>query len=261
MPGKGRAAQLSYRLFDPYTGIHWTDPVPSMPCGDGEGVIPRAGHFSSLSVRTVGFARLDRAAGRGITLKLMIILGALTAFLPGCFGVHGITEIAASPYPIIYEDDSTARFGTSDDSAFIEVRKADTSGPLEHLAVHYRSLFPGGEIIRPGDREQYVKVNGKNAYKVVFRTKYIRKRKRLGDKDKIDPESIPEGWTPARMEDPVTGRIVRVLHGPVIPQQKILYLVQGDPHIYYVLLRADGDAIKSAKKKFEKFVHEDINYL
>jgi hypothetical protein len=194
------------------------------------------------------------------SLKCSILM-VLTVFLSSCFGVRGFTEITASPYPLISEDDSIARFGDADGNTFVEVRKEQTSRPVEHLAVHYRSLFPGGEIIRPGDSEEYVKINGKNAYKVVFRTKYIRKRKRLGSKSEVDPESIPEGWTPAKMEDPVTGEIVRVLHGPIIPQQKILYLVQGDPYIYYVFLRADGDSIKSAKKKFEKFVQEDIKYL
>ncbi|MFH1114232.1 MAG: hypothetical protein V1792_09950 [Pseudomonadota bacterium] len=186
---------------------------------------------------------------------------ALTLFLTGCLGSRGFKEITAAPYPLIYEDDSTARFGSRDDNAFVEVRKTSVSKPLEHLAVHYRSLFPGGEIVRPGDREEYVKVNGKNAYKVVFRTKYIRKRKRVDEDPAIKSESVPNGWTAAKMEDPATGEMIRVLHGPVIPQQRILYLVQGDPYIYYVFLRADGDVIQSARKKFEKFVNEDINYI
>ncbi len=186
---------------------------------------------------------------------------SMILLLAGCLGARGFKEITASPYPLIYEDDSIARFGSPDDNTFVEVRKTAVSKPLEHLAVHYRSLFPGGEIVRPGDREEYVKVNGKNAYKVIFRTTYIRKRKRLDKNSTINPESIPHGWTPAKMEDPVTGEMIRVLHGPIIPQQKILYLVQGDPYIYYILLRADGEAIQSARKKFEKFVNEDIKYL
>lgn len=185
----------------------------------------------------------------------------MALLLTGCIGARGLKEITASPYPLIYEDDSIARFGSTDDNAFVEVRKTDVSKPLEHLAVHYRSLFPGGEIVRPGDREEYVKVNGKNAYKVVFRTTYIRKRKRLDNSSTDTSQSIPDGWTRATMEDPVTGEVIRVLHGPVIPQQKILYLVQGDPYIYYILLRADGDVIKSAREKFEKFVNEDIKYM
>ncbi|MDQ7782652.1 MAG: hypothetical protein RDU20_07225 [Desulfomonilaceae bacterium] len=190
-----------------------------------------------------------------------VVLLALTLLLTSCLGSRGLNEITASPYPLIYEDDSTARFGNSDDSAFVEVRKTGVSKPVEHLAVHYRSLFPGGEIIRPGDREEYVKVGAKNAYRVVFRTKYIRKRKRVENNSATDSTSIPEGWTSAKMEDPVTGETIRVLHGPVIPQQKVLYLVQGDPYIYYILLRADGDVIPSAREKFERFVNEDIKYL
>ncbi len=186
---------------------------------------------------------------------------AVTLLLTSCLGSRGFKEITAGPYPLIYEDDSIARFGSPDDSTFVEVRKTSVSKPLEHLAVHYRSLFPGGEIVRPGDREEYVKVNGKNAYKVVFRTKYIRKRKRLEKDSAISPESIPKGWTAAKMEDPVTGEMIEVLHGPVIPQQRILYLVQGDPYVYYIFLRADGDVIQSARKKFEKFVNEDIKYI
>lgn len=179
----------------------------------------------------------------------------------GCFGARGMKEITAYPYPLIYEDDSTARFASPQDNVFIEVRRAPIPRPLEHLAVHYPSLFPGGEIIKPGDREEYVKIKGKNAYKVVFRTKYIRKRKRIDDTSQWDVDAVPEGWTMARMEDPLTGEAVPVLHGPVIPRQKVLYLVQGEPYVYYILLRADGDAIRSAREKFEKFVHDDVKYL
>jgi hypothetical protein len=132
---------------------------------------------------------------------------------------------------------------------------------LEHLAVHYTSLFPGGEIIKPGDREEYVTVNGKSAYKVVFQTRYIRKRKRVTDSTELDAAEMQQGWTRAKMNDPVTGESIPVLHGPVIPQQKILYLVQGDPYIYYIVLRADGDVIQSAKQKFDEFVHKHIKYL
>lgn len=159
----------------------------------------------------------------------------------------------------MYQDDSTARFGTSDDSVLIEVRRARTSRPLENLAIHYASLFPGGEIIRPGDSEEYVKLNDKNAYKVVFGTKYIRKRKRIPDQGK-QSESIPEGWSAAKMEDPETGQSVAVARGPVIPRERILYLVQGDPYVYYVSMRADGEAIESARDRFEKFVRQEIKY-
>jgi len=184
----------------------------------------------------------------------------LVTFLQGCFAASHMAEIAAHPYPLIYEDDLDAKFADTKDNVFIEVRKTATSRPVEHLAVHYSSLFPDGELIRPGDAEEYVKVGGKNAYKVVFATKYIRKRKRLDPKTANDPKSIPEGWSRVTMEDPVTGKRIPVLHGPVIPQLRILYLVQGDPSVYYVFLRADGQAIESAKKRFEKFVNEEIKY-
>ena len=186
-----------------------------------------------------------------MSLRCLIWI-VLTVVLSSCFGVRGFTEITASPYPLISEDDSIARFGDADGNTFVEVRKEATSRPVEYLAVHYRSLFPGGEIIRPGDNEEYVKINGKTAYRVVFRTKYIRKRKRLGSNPESDPKSIPEGWTPTKMEDPVTGEIVRVLHGPIIPQQRILYLVQGDPYIYYIFLRADGDSIKVRQEEIRE---------
>ncbi len=104
-----------------------------------------------------------------------------------------------------------------------------------------------------------MKLDGKEAYKVVFGTKYIRKRKRLPDKGK-ETENVPQGWTATKMEDPETGQAVDVAQGPVIPRYRVLYLVQGEPYIYYVSLRADGDAIESARGKFEKFVREEIKY-
>lgn len=258
---------MSHQLVDPDNCKQRNARIPPIQCGTElwgslcgtDCAVRMPDTVRNRPYRPANVSACTPVAIRSLTLRVAVVV--LTAFLTGCLGVRGFTEISSSPYPNIYEDDSTARFGTPDDNVFIEVRKTDTSRPLEHLAVHYQSLFPGGEIIRPGDREEYVKVNGKNAFKVVFRRKYIRKRKRLDSKAKTDPESIPEGWTLAEMEDPETGKTVRVLHGPVIPQEKILYLVQSDPHIYYVLLRADGDVIESAKKKFEKFVHKDINYL
>lgn len=191
----------------------------------------------------------------------LVVIGYLgIVILTGCFGTPGLKEITGYPYPLIYQDDSIARFESSDHNVFVEVRKTPSPRPLEHLAVHYASLFPGGEIVKPGDREEYRTIKGKNAYKVVFRTKYIRKRKRL-DKDSNPKSSeIPEGWTKAQMSDPTTGDVVPVLHGPVIPQQKILYLVQGESHIYYILLTADGDAITPATEKLEQFVRNDIKF-
>lgn len=181
-------------------------------------------------------------------------------FIPGCFGTRGFTEIKAKPYDLIYQDDSTSKFGDHNDDVFIEVRTAKISRPLENLAIHYTALFPGGEIIRPGDSEEYLRIDGHNAYKVVFRTKYIRKRKRVENKGGVDQDKVPEGWTAMTMEDPLTGKPIPVLHGPVIPQQRIMYLVQGDSYIYYIFLRADGDAVDQAIKKLDTFVREGIEY-
>ncbi len=184
-----------------------------------------------------------------------IIIGAA-----GCFGKRGLYEIKERPYPVLHEDDSTVRLGSKDDNVFIEIRSVAANKPMENLAIYYPALFPGGEIIRPGDREEYVKVNGHNAYKVVFQTKYIRKRKRITGSEKEAKKSLPNGWTIMTMEDPLTGKPIPVMYGPIIPQQKILYVVQGTSRIYYVLLRADGDAIDAAVKTFDKLVKEGIDY-
>ena len=42
-------------------------------------------------------------------------------FLCGCLPARGIDEIVTFPAPLIYEDDSTARFGDQQDNVFIEV--------------------------------------------------------------------------------------------------------------------------------------------
>ena len=178
----------------------------------------------------------------------------------GCFGKRGINEIKERPLPILYEDDSTVRLGRQDDDVLIEVRSIAIGKPMENLAIYYPALFPGGEIIRPGDREDYVKIKGHNAYKVVFRTKYIRKRKRIKGSEEEVKKNLPEGWTIMTMEDPMSGKPIPVMYGPIIPQQKVLYLVQGKSRMYYILLRADGDAIDSAVKTFDKFVKEGIDY-
>jgi hypothetical protein len=191
-----------------------------------------------------------------VGLALLLLVGGM---LGGCFAARGMSEIRAFPYPIVYEDELTERFSDAETGATIEVRKARISRPLDNLAIHYQAIFPGGEIIRPGDHEEYVKVGDKNAYRVVYRQKYIRKRKRADDKKSL--ENIPAGWTVRSTEDPATGKPVKVLLGPVVPQQKVLYLVEGPEHLYYVLLTADGDSIEAARKKFEKFVREDIQYL
>jgi len=180
--------------------------------------------------------------------------------LAGCLATRGIIDVGSHPYPLIYEDDSTEKFADADQTVFIEVRRRKISRPLENLAIHYAALFPDGEIIRPGDTEEYVKIDGRNAYKVVFRTNYIRRRKRVETKDKLTPGEAPPGWTLMNIEDPTTGKPTPVLYGPVIPRQRILYLVEGDLYIYYVFMRADGDSIEPARKKFEDFVRKDIKY-
>ena len=188
-----------------------------------------------------------------------VIIGlAVSALVAGCSASRGITEIRSHPYPVIHEDDSAEKLMDEDDKVFIEVRKAKIDGAVDNLAIRYRSLFPEGEIIRPGDREEYVDIDGRKAYRVVFRTKYIRIRKRL--ESGLKPENLPEGATIRSILDPATGETVPVLYGPVIPRRKILYLVEGKQYIYYILLRADGDAIGPAQKKFKEFVRSGIEY-
>ncbi len=189
-----------------------------------------------------------------------IIWLLVPVLLTGCFAARGIVKVGSQPYPLIYQDDSTEKFSDSEDAAFVEVRRKKVSRPLENLAIHYAALFPGGEVVRPGDTEEYVKIDGRNAYKVIFRPNYIRRRKRIDPKKKLDPGKIPLGWKVANIEDPTTGKLTPVLYGPVIPRQKILYLVEGGPFIYYIFFRADGDAIEPARKKFEEFVRKGIKY-
>lgn len=191
--------------------------------------------------------------------KLQFLLPILAlVLLAGCFSARGLSEIRSEPYPIIYEDDSTQRFGDADDNVFLEVRRAPISREIGSLAIHYPGFFPGGVKIKPGDLEEYVTVSGKNAYKVVLRTTHIRKRKRL--KSESPPKELPEGWSLHYMADPATGASIPVLHGPVIPREQILYLVEGKSYIYYIFMRADGESIEPAKKRFENFVREDIDY-
>jgi hypothetical protein len=186
----------------------------------------------------------------------LLLLGV--ALLPGCFGSRGLKEIQTRPYTVTYEDDSSARFGDGEDKVFIEVRRAKLPRALDNLAIHYQAFFPSGEIIRPGDVEEYVKIDGRNAYKVVFRTTYIRPRKL--PKGPLDKEKIPEGWEVRNIVDPLSGKPIDVLYGPIIPRERMLYLVEGNKYLYYIFLRADGDAVDSAKKKFEEFVSKQIKY-
>lgn len=191
----------------------------------------------------------------------VILWAVVWVSMAGCFSSRGINEISFHPYPLVYEDDSTARFGDPDDNVFIEVRRTPVSKPVDNLVIHYPSLFPGGEVVKPGDHEEYLDLNGRKAYKVVLRTKYIRKRKRADEKSESTSKEIPSGWAASIMEDPQTGKRINVLQGPVIPSQKILYLVQGESYIYYILMRADGTYIEPARKKLDKFVREEIKYL
>jgi hypothetical protein len=176
----------------------------------------------------------------------------------GCFAARGVTELSLKPFPVIYEDEEAVRFGEKDDSALIEVERARISAPLENLAIHYRAFFPNGATVRPGDKEEYVEVAGKNAYKVTFATDYVRRRARIAKPEQ--EKNPPEGWTVRRIEDPSTGNVIPVLYGPVIPRQRALYLIEGDKYLYYVFMRADGDAIEPTKKKFENLVENGIAY-
>jgi hypothetical protein len=186
----------------------------------------------------------------------VLSLIVLSCAIHGCMSGANLSLIKSKPAPLVYQDDSAARFNDPEDTVFVEVRTAGISKPIENLAIHYFSLFPDGEAIHNGDTEEYSTVNGRNAYKVLFRPAYIRKRERIDAKEK----QIPAGWKTATIEDPHTAKPVRIMYGPVIPRQKILYLVEGRKYVYYVFLRADGDAIEGAGRKFEDFVKNGIDY-
>lgn len=183
----------------------------------------------------------------------------LPGLIAGCIASHRLKEISGKPYPVTYEDDVTARFGDPEDNVFIEVRRAEMSRPLDNLAVHYGTLFPGGEVIRPGDSEEYVDIDGRKSYKVTFKPRYIRKRKRATQTSE-GKEDVPPGWQAVTMPDPATGKTARVLYSPAIPRERTLYLVPGKSHVYYLSLRADGDSIPGARKNFEQFVRTAIAY-
>jgi hypothetical protein len=188
-----------------------------------------------------------------------IMLWCLIAcMLAGCFSTRGIREITVEPYPKIYEDDSTARFGDKDGNVFLEVRRAKLSRPLDNLAIHYGTFFPGGPPVKKGDRENYVKAAGRTAYKVVFNKKYIRHRKRL--EKKLEPDEVPSGWTQITIEDPATGKAVPALSGPTVDRRRILHLVEGDRYLYYIFMRADGDSIEGAQKALDEFIQKGIDY-
>ena len=191
---------------------------------------------------------------------VVISTGIVAVLTQSCFGPVGMAEIKYKPLPLISENSSFVKYEDSGDDVSIELRKAPVSKSVENLAIHYPSLFPDGETIHPGDREEYVTVNGKTAYKVIFNTKYIRKRKRLNAKSGKSPEDIPSGWSQSVWDDPVSGVKTPILVGPVIPERKILYLIPGSENVYYVLLKVDGPDYEDAIKKFDKFVKEGIDY-
>jgi len=194
-----------------------------------------------------------------VRLNYMLVFVFVVSGLPaGCLYTRGIDEVLVDPYPQIYQDDSTLRFGDQEDKVFIEVRKAKISRRLDNLAIHYGTIFPGGVPIRRDDNEQYVKVGGKTAYRVIFAEKSVRRRKRL--EKEIPPEEVPPGWKQVTISDPVTGKPTPALYGPVVPRRQILYLVEGDAYLYYVLMRADGGAIPEARRAFEEFVRKGIDY-
>lgn len=183
---------------------------------------------------------------------------AAIGLVAGCFAARGIVEVQSQPYPKTYEDDSVVRFGDKDDTVFMEARRSKKTGRLDNLAIHYRSQFPDGEIVRPGDQEEYLKIDSKNAYKVTFRPKYIRRRKPL--EKAPQPDEVPAGWTVQTIAEPATGKLIPVLYGPIIPQQRVVYLVEGDTYLYYIFMRADGDSITPAREKFDEFVRKGIAY-
>ncbi len=191
---------------------------------------------------------------------VVISTGIVAVLTQSCFGPVGMAEIKYKPLPLIDENSRFVKYEDSGDDVSIELRKAPVSKSVENLAIHYPSLFPDGETIHPGDREEYVTVNGKTAYKVIFNTKYIRKRKRLKTKSGKSPEDIPSGWSESIWDDPVSGVKTPILVGPVIPERKILYLIPGSENVYYVLLKVDGPDYEDAIKKFDRFVKEGIDY-
>jgi hypothetical protein len=225
-----------------------------------------AGPWRSAVCAILNWVQRDPQAWSGRrTISGLRLLGALAVLMmhmsiAGCLIGHRIKDIRQNPYPLIHEDDSTVKYGDQDDDVVIEVRRAKISRPLDNLAVHYPTLFPGGEMIRPGDTEEYVKVGEKNAYRVTFKKKYIRKRKRVLEGSETPPADTQRDWTSITIPDPDTGKQIPVLYGPVIEREKILYLVPGRSEVYAIMLRADGDAIEPARTRFETFVRNEIDY-
>ncbi len=184
----------------------------------------------------------------GLCFGLVLVIAA-------CATTRGISEIADPPCRVIRQDKEEAVFGDDQDNVRIEIEKAKISKRLFNLAIYYKTFFPEGETIRSGDVERYLRVDGRNAYKVVFRPKYIRKRTRYKK-----GQEIPPGHKLKTETDPATGKPRKVLYSPIVKRYRTLYLVEGDEYLYYILLRADGESAPAAQKEFEQFVHEGITY-
>lgn len=197
---------------------------------------------------------------QNVVHRHLVMIMTMALLVSGCLGSSQIKDYGLPPLPVIYEDETTTKFRDTDDNKFIEIRKTPTSKPIENLAIHYPALFPGGEIIRPGDTEEYTMINGKNSYKVIFRTKYIRKRKRLSEKELSGKVEIPADWTRSTIDDASTGSKIPILLGPIIPQHRILYVVPGEQNVYYLFMRVDGENYEQVMKDFDKFVREEVNY-
>lgn len=188
---------------------------------------------------------------------MLLVIGTI---LCGCASGTGIRDLKFDSYKKEIVSDNQVKWVDSEDNVFVQLQTAAISQPVNNLVVHYGSLFPSGEPIRPGDTEEYLKINNRNAYRVVFRPTFIRQRKRLTDKQISDPTLIPNGWTKTSIEDPLTGESVDAMYGPIIPRQRVLYLVEGDKFVYYIFLRADGEAIDKELKKFDSLVKTRIAY-
>lgn len=183
---------------------------------------------------------------------LFIILFLISS---GCITTRGLNEIKSDPYPVVQKGKTETRYADPDNSVSIEVKTIKKTNPVKNLAIYYPTLFPGGLPVRAGDTEEYLRVQGKNAYKVTFKPTMIRKRKRY-----TEGEPIPPGWVKGKMEDPDGGKTAEILYGPVIPKQLVLYLIEGDTMVYNIVLTAEDGEIESAKQKFEQFVQNDIAY-
>ena len=109
-----------------------------------------------------------------------------------------------------------------------------------------------------GDHEEYVTVAGNKAYKVVFRTSHLRKRKRL--KADPPPEDLPEGWSLHHMVDPSNGASIPVMHGPHCTQGNGSSILWEGQILYILYLYASRwrPASNPRKRGSRKFLTEEI---